>query len=66
MCTGIFAATNDRAYKLHRERRGEDGATYVFSILLNKFKGGNAEMKKIQDDVCRAIIDWSGARKGAE
>jgi D-alanyl-D-alanine carboxypeptidase/D-alanyl-D-alanine-endopeptidase (penicillin-binding protein 4) len=46
--------------------RGEDGATYVFSILLNKFKGGNAEMKKIQDDVCRAIIDWSGARKGTE
>lgn len=42
--------------------RGEDGATYVFSILLNRFTGSNAEMKKIQDDVCRAIIEWSGSR----
>ncbi|MSR46514.1 MAG: D-alanyl-D-alanine carboxypeptidase/D-alanyl-D-alanine-endopeptidase [Planctomycetes bacterium] len=29
---------------------------FAFSILINGFKGGNAEMKKVQDDLCRALI----------
>jgi len=41
--------------------RGEDGATYVFSTIFNRFRGSNSEMKKVQDDVCRAIVAWSGA-----
>ncbi len=30
--------------------------TFTFSILVNGFKGGNAEIKKAQDDLCRAIV----------
>ncbi len=33
------------------------GSTYVFSMLFNGFRSSNAEMKRIQDAVCRAIID---------
>jgi D-alanyl-D-alanine carboxypeptidase/D-alanyl-D-alanine-endopeptidase (penicillin-binding protein 4) len=30
--------------------------TYAFSILINGFRGGNAEMKRVQDDLCRALV----------
>jgi PBP4 family serine-type D-alanyl-D-alanine carboxypeptidase len=30
---------------------------FAFSILFNEYEGMNAEMKKIQDDICRAVID---------
>ena len=33
------------------------GAAYAFSILINGFRASNAEMKAVQDDVCRAIVD---------
>ncbi len=29
---------------------------FAFSILVNGFKGANAEMKRVQDDLCRALI----------
>lgn len=38
---------------------GDGAEVFAFSILINGFKGGNAEMKKVQDDLCRALI---GAR----
>src|SRR5262249_37865861 len=41
--------------------RGIDGETYVFSLLFNKFKGSNAEMKALEDSICRAIVDWTGS-----
>lgn len=33
------------------------GEVYSFSILFNGYKGRNSEMKKIQDNICRAVID---------
>lgn len=33
-----------------------DGEIFAFSILFNKYKGMNAVMKSIQDDICRAIV----------
>jgi len=35
---------------------GDDQEVFAFSILVNGFKGPNAEMKKLQDDLCRAIV----------
>jgi D-alanyl-D-alanine carboxypeptidase/D-alanyl-D-alanine-endopeptidase (penicillin-binding protein 4) len=35
---------------------GDDGEVFAFSILVNGFKGSNAEIKKAQDDLCRAIV----------
>lgn len=37
--------------------RTRSDRTLVFSILFNGFKSGNAHMKKIQDDICRTLID---------
>ncbi len=34
----------------------EGGEVFAFSFLMNGFKGGNAEMKKVQDDLCRALV----------
>jgi len=34
----------------------EAAETCAFSILINGFKGSNAEMKKVQDDLCRALV----------
>ncbi|MBL8842455.1 MAG: D-alanyl-D-alanine carboxypeptidase/D-alanyl-D-alanine-endopeptidase [Planctomycetes bacterium] len=34
----------------------EGGDVFAFSFLMNGFKGGNAEMKKVQDDLCRALV----------
>ncbi len=33
------------------------GEVFAFSILFNGYKGLNARMKKIQDDICRVIVD---------
>lgn len=35
---------------------GEDSEVFAFSILVNGFRGPNAEMKQVQDDLCRAIV----------
>ncbi|MBI1853718.1 MAG: D-alanyl-D-alanine carboxypeptidase/D-alanyl-D-alanine-endopeptidase [Planctomycetes bacterium] len=37
--------------------RKRSGGTAVFSILLNDFPGSNSEMKEIEDQICRAIVD---------
>ena len=34
----------------------EGGDVFAFSFLMNGFKGSNAEMKKLQDDLCRALV----------
>ncbi|MBU0753777.1 MAG: D-alanyl-D-alanine carboxypeptidase/D-alanyl-D-alanine-endopeptidase [Planctomycetes bacterium] len=34
-----------------------DGDVYAFSILFNDYKGMNGDMKAVQDDICRAIVD---------
>jgi len=34
----------------------EEQEVFAFSILVNGFKGANAEMKKLQDDLCRSIV----------
>ncbi len=31
----------------------------AFSILINGFRGSNRDMKKVQDDICRALIEAS-------
>jgi D-alanyl-D-alanine carboxypeptidase/D-alanyl-D-alanine-endopeptidase (penicillin-binding protein 4) len=46
-----------RASTLSGYARKRSGGTAVFSILMNDFAGSNAEMKEIQDRICRAIID---------
>jgi len=33
-----------------------DQEVFAFSFVINGFKGANAEMKKIQDDLCRAVV----------
>jgi len=33
------------------------GEVFAFSILFNGYKGLNKEMKKVQDDVCRTVVD---------
>jgi D-alanyl-D-alanine carboxypeptidase/D-alanyl-D-alanine-endopeptidase (penicillin-binding protein 4) len=33
-----------------------DQEVFAFSFVINGFKGANAEMKKVQDDLCRAIV----------
>jgi len=37
--------------------RAGSGEVYVFSILFNGYKGMNGEMKKVQDDICRVVVD---------
>jgi len=39
---------------------GFGGETYVFSVLINR-EGwlGNSIMKDVQDEVCRAVLEWS-------
>lgn len=34
------------------------GKTLAFSILINKFKAPNSKIKKIQDSICRALVDY--------
>lgn len=34
----------------------EQGEAFAFSFLMNGFSGSNAEMKKAQDDLCRALF----------
>jgi D-alanyl-D-alanine carboxypeptidase/D-alanyl-D-alanine-endopeptidase (penicillin-binding protein 4) len=34
-----------------------DGEVYAFSILFNGYRGSNAVMKSIQDQICRIIVD---------
>lgn len=33
-----------------------DQEVFAFSFVINGFKGANAEMKRIQDDLCRAVV----------
>jgi D-alanyl-D-alanine carboxypeptidase/D-alanyl-D-alanine-endopeptidase (penicillin-binding protein 4) len=33
-----------------------DQEVFAFSILVNGFKGANADIKKVQDDLCRALV----------
>jgi len=35
----------------------KSGTTYVFSILMNGFRVSNREMKRIQEAICKAIIE---------
>ncbi len=30
---------------------------YAFSIIFNGYKGSNSQMKKVQDDICRIVVD---------
>ncbi len=46
-----------RASALSGYARCRSGVTATFSVLLNDFAGSNAEMKEIQDQICRAIVD---------
>ena len=46
------AAASERAFT----DGGADREVFAFSILINGFKGANAEMKRVQDDLCRAIV----------
>lgn len=42
--------------KGERGKGGGDHEVFAFSILVNGFKGANVEMKRVQDDLCRAIV----------
>ena len=46
------AAASERAFT----DGGADREVFAFSILINGFKGANAEMKRVQDDLCCAIV----------
>ena len=37
--------------------QSKSGAVYSFSILFNGYKGRNSEMKMVQDNICRAVLD---------
>jgi D-alanyl-D-alanine carboxypeptidase/D-alanyl-D-alanine-endopeptidase (penicillin-binding protein 4) len=34
-----------------------DGEVFAFSILFNQYKGSNAEMKGVQDAICRVMVE---------
>ncbi len=34
------------------------GKTLAFSILINNFKASNSKIKKIQDSICRALVNY--------
>ena len=36
------------------------GRYLTFSILVNNFKGSNRNIKKVQDSICRALIEYAG------
>lgn len=35
-----------------------DGETLAFSILINNFKGPNSKIKRIQNSICRVLVDY--------
>ncbi len=37
--------------------QAESGEVFAFSILFNRYKGMNADMKKVQDDICRVVVN---------
>ena len=61
-CQGRAASRARRAAKRRLEADASERASptardrevFAFSILINGFKGANAEMKRVQDDLCRA------------
>jgi serine-type D-Ala-D-Ala carboxypeptidase/endopeptidase (penicillin-binding protein 4) len=34
-----------------------NGEVFAFSILFNRYKGMNADMKKVQDNICRVVVN---------
>ncbi len=36
------------------------GRYLTFSILVNNFKGSNRNIKKVQDSICKALVDYAG------
>jgi len=40
---------------------GPNGRSYVFSMIVNGYRGSSAPYKRLQDDICRALASWSGS-----
>ncbi|MBN1489878.1 MAG: D-alanyl-D-alanine carboxypeptidase/D-alanyl-D-alanine-endopeptidase [Phycisphaerae bacterium] len=47
-------------YALSGFARSKDGKTYAFTMLFNDVRPGSVNARKVQDDICRVLVNGAG------